>query len=126
MPYELSWEPLGVVYRFSGVVSDVDLVAATEEVNASSRFPVMKYQIVDFSAIEKFDVSAATVRAVAASDRRSAETNPDVKVAIITSEVFLRGMSNIYAIEHEVAGGSWTTEVFESEEDARAWAAPSS
>ncbi len=39
MPYQLGWEPLGVVHRFSGVVSDEDLMAATEEVNASPLLP---------------------------------------------------------------------------------------
>ncbi len=28
MPYNLEWEPLGVVLRFSGVVSDKDLLAS--------------------------------------------------------------------------------------------------
>ncbi len=59
MPYKPSWEPLGVVCRFSGVVSDEELIAATEEVTASPLFPAMKYLIVDFSMIEKLDVSSA-------------------------------------------------------------------
>ncbi len=125
MPYELSWEPLGVVFRFSGVVSDEELIASNGEVYTSRLFPAMKYQIVDFSIIEKLDVSSAAVRSVADSDRRAAETNPDVKVAIITSDPFVRGMSNMFALHHEARGGSWTTELFEREEDARAWAVPS-
>ena len=126
MPYVISWEPAGVVFRFSGVVSDEDLITSNGDVYASSQFPAMKYQIVDFSVIETFDVGAATVRVVADSDRRAAEINPDVRVAIITSAPFMRGMSKMYAGSHEAAGGTWTTEVFESEEDARAWAVPSS
>ena len=125
MPYKLSWEPQGITFRFSGVVSDRDLTASNEEVYASPLLATMKYQIVDFSVIEKFDVSSETVREVAASDQRAAETNPDVKAAIITSAPFLRGMANIYAHEHEAKGGSWTTQLFEREEDARAWAVPS-
>ena len=69
MPYEFSWEPLGVVLRFSGVVSDEDLIASGQHI---------------------------------------------------------RGMSNMYRLTHEARGGSWTTEIFEREEDARAWAVPSS
>ena len=126
MPYEISWQPLGVVYNFSGVVSDEDLCAATEEVNASPLLPAMKYLIADFSSIEKFDVSSVSVRMIANSDSRASKTNPDVKVAIISASLFMRGMSNIYAITHQAAGGSWTTKVFQCEEDARAWAVPSS
>ena len=126
MPYNLNWEPFGVVFRFSDVVSDEDIIASNEDVYASPLFPAMKYQIVDFSMIEKFDVSSATIRAIANSDRKAAETNPDVKVAVITSGPFMRGMSNMYTLAHEAGGGSWTTEIFEREEDARAWAVPSS
>ena len=126
MPYEISWEPSGVVQRFSGVVSDEDVIAANLEVYANPLLPAMKYQIVDLSLAEKIDVSSATARAIADWDRRVAETNPNVKAAIITSSSFARGMANMYAITHEVRGGSWTTKVFEREEDARAWAVPSS
>jgi hypothetical protein len=126
MPYEISWEPLGVLFRFWGVVSPEDIIASNQEVYASPLFPAMKYQIVDYSLVEKLDVSSTTVRTVANSDRRVAETNPDVKVAIITSAPFIRGLSNVYAATHEVRGGSWTTKIFEREEDARTWAVPSS
>ena len=126
MPYQLGWEPLGIT-RFSGVVSDDELIAANAEVNASPLLAAMKYMILDFSMIEKFDVSTATVRALAASDRRAAAINPDVRIAIITSSPLMRGMSNMYAIEQEAGegGSSWTTQLFEREEDARAWAVPS-
>ncbi len=126
MPYEIDWQPLGVAYRFSGVVSDEDLRAATAEVYASPLLLTMKYLIADFSLIEEFAVSSATVRMVADSDSRVSKTNPDVKVAIISTAVFMRGMSNIYAITHQLYEGSWTTKIFECEEDARSWVEPSS
>jgi len=122
MPYRIIWENGGLVYRFSGGVSDEDLVGATEEVNAHPLFAAMSYQIVDFSVIDTFDASSVGVRRVASMDRLASETNPDVRVAIITSATFIRGMSRMYALGHGSEGGSWTTEVFESEEDARAWA----
>ena len=126
MPYEISWEPVGVLFRFSGVVSDEDLVASNEEVYTHPLFPAMTYQIVDFSPIEEFAVSSATVRAVAESDLRAAQANPNVKVAIITSAILMRGMSNMYALTHESKGGTWTVEIFEREKEARAWATTSS
>ncbi len=124
MPYEINWEPSGVVFRFSGVVLDEDVMAANEEVYSSPQLPAMKYQIVDFSMIEKLDVSYELVRRVAELDRAAAETNPHVRVAIITSAPFVRGMSNVYAKSHEAKGGTWTTQIFEREEDARGWVVP--
>ena len=126
MPYEISWEPLGAVLRASGVLLDEDSIAVNEELNASPLFPVMKYQIIDFSLIEKFDLSSERIRITADRDRIAAETNPDMKIAVITSTAFVRGMANMYAIYHSLEGGSWTSKIFECEEDARAWAVPSS
>lgn len=122
MPYELTWESAGVVHRFSGVVTDEELIAATREVNADDRLADVRYQIVDFSTIQTFDVSSAAVRRVAALDLVASITNPDVKVAIITLGAFVRGMSNMYRLGHEAGGGSWATRVFEAEDEARAWA----
>ena len=126
MPLEVSWEPLGAVFRFSGVVSDEDVIAANREVYANPLLPAMKYQIVDFSLVEKINVSSATVRELASFDLRAAEINPDVKVAVITSAPLTRGLSNVYALTHESMGGRWAVQIFEREEDARAWAVPSS
>ncbi len=126
MPYEVSWEPLGVVIRASGVLLDEDSIAVNEELYASPLFPVMKYQIIDFSLIEKFDLSSERVRITADRDRIAAETNPDMKIAVITSNTLVRGMANMYATYHAVRGGSWTSKIFECEDDARAWAVPSS
>ena len=122
MPYEISWEPSGVAFHFTGVVSDEDMIASNGQVYASPCFGAMEYQIVDFSMIEKFEVSSATIWTVAESDRKAARTLPDVKVAIITSAPFMRGMSNMYSLAHSGRGGSWTTQIFEREEDARSWA----
>jgi len=125
MPYEISWEPLGVVLRASGVVSDEDSIAVNEELNASPLLPLMKYQIVDFSLIEKFDLSSERIWITAERDRIAAETNPDMKIAVIATSALIRGLTNMYARAHEAKGGSWVTKIFEREEDARAWAVPS-
>ena len=126
MPYEISWEPLGVAFRFSGVVLDEDSIAASEELYASPLFPTMKYQIIDFSHIEEFALSSTANRKIAEWDQVAAERNPDMKQAVITSAPLVRGMVNVYVAIHEVVGGSWTTRFFEREKDARAWAVPSS
>ena len=121
MPYKLDWEPSGVVFRFSGVVSDEDLLASNEDVYAHSSFSTLKYELVDFSAIGKADVSSETVRTVADLDLAAAKINPHVKVAIIVNTDFGRGMSSMYALSQESTGGTWRTEIFDNEEDARAW-----
>lgn len=122
MPYKLSWESAGALFRFTGVVTDNDLIRSNADVYASPHFPEMRYQIVDLSTIDEFHVSTSAIRAVASSDRRAAQTNPGVRVAIINPpSTFMLGMSNMYALAHEAEGGSWVTGIFEREEDAREW-----
>ena len=119
MPYEIIWETSGVAFRFSGVVSDEDLITSNEDVYASPLFRSLRYQIVDFSPIEGFEVPSATIRRVAESDRRAAQANPDVRVAIITSAVLVRGMSNMYALTHDSMGDTWAVEILKHEKAAR-------
>lgn len=124
MPYKIIWETSGVVLRYSGRVSDEEIIASNDDVYASPLLPSMKYQILDFSLIESFDVASATVRQIAESDRRAAETNPNVKTAIFGSHALMRGLSNMYALIHEAVGGTWAVKIFDHEKEARAWAVP--
>ena len=122
MSHEITWEATGVVCHFSGIVSSEEIVEVKAEVFDDPRIREISYQIADFTQLEKLEVSADAVREVAVIDRRLSEVNPDVRVAVITSESFVRGISNLYALTHDSLGGNWITEAFEYEEDARAWA----
>lgn len=46
---------------------------------------------------------------------------PCVKVAVLTSVAFVRGMPNIYVNQHEATGGSWTTRFFDTGDEGRPW-----
>jgi len=61
------------------------------------------------------------VRRMAIMDQQASLQNPAVKVAIVTNEVFLRGMSNVYGLTHEAAGGTWQMQQFETQAAAREW-----
>ena len=52
-------------------------------------------------------------------DRDQAVRNPNVKVAVIATATVQKGLAQVYAL----SGGDtlWVTEVFDTEEDARAW-----
>ena len=121
MAYEITWEPAGVVCHFSGIVTNDEIVAVKAEVFDDPRILEIRYQIADFAMLEKFEISPEAVREVAGMDRTLAESNPDVKVAVITAASYVRGIANLYSLTHESMGGSWIMEAFEHEEDARAW-----
>ncbi len=122
MAYEIIWESRGVLFRLSGDVIDADLLDANEEVYAHPKFAEMRYQIVDFSVITHFGISADAVARAAKLDQQASLRNPDVKVAIITSEPLLRGLSSLYSRSHTALGGAWRTKTFDTEAEAREWA----
>ena len=119
MPYETHWEDEGIHWVFSGIVTDDDLLRCNLELYDDARFESIRYEIADFRAGESFTVTAKTLRRVARMDRDQAVRNPSVKVAVIATAAVQKGLAQVYAL----SGGDtpWVTEVFDSEEDARAW-----
>ena len=121
MPYETHWENEGIRRVFSGIVTDGDLLRCNLELYDDARFESIRYEIADFRAGESFTVTAKTLRRVARMDGDQAVRNPSVKVAVIATAAVQKGLAQVYAL----SGGDtpWVTEVFDSEEDARAWLA---
>jgi hypothetical protein len=119
MPYETHWEDKGIRWVFSGIVTDDDLLRCNLELYDDERFESIRYEIADFRAGESFTVTAKTLRRVARMDRDQAVRNPSVKVAVIATAAVQKGLAQVYAL----SGGDtlWVTEVFDTEEDARAW-----
>ena len=119
MPYETHWEDEGIRWVFSGIVTDDDLLRCNLELYDDERFESIRYEIADFRAGESFAVTAKTLRRVARMDKDQAVRNPSVKVAVIAAAAVQKGLAQVYAL----SGGDtlWVTEVFDTEEDARAW-----
>jgi len=119
MPYEAHWEDEGIRWVFSGIVSDDDLMRCNLELYDDERFESIRYEIADFRAGESFTVTAKTLRHVARMDKDQAVRNPSVKVAVIATAIVQKGLAQVYAL----SGGEtpWVTEVFDTEESARAW-----
>lgn len=92
------------------------------EIFSDPRMADAEYQIADFSMLEKFQFSAEIVREIAGMDQELARIKPDVKVAVITSDSYMRGLLDLYSLTHKSMGGKWIMEAFEFEEEARAWA----
>lgn len=122
MPSEVIWEAKGVVCHFTGVVTSDEIVLMKPEIFDDPRITDIEYQIADFSMLEKFEFSAEIVREIAGMDQSIAGINPDVKVAVITTDSYMRGLLDLYSLTHQSMGGNWIMEAFEDGDEARAWA----
>ena len=121
MPYELIWEDRGVVSRYWGDVTYDELVQTNLERNLDPSFERSEYDLAIFSESVVFKLSASNLRALAASDAGASKRNPNFLVAIVGTKSVIRGLSNLYRIQHEAMGGLWKMKYFETEAEARRW-----
>ncbi|MDP6346076.1 MAG: hypothetical protein QF578_07545 [Alphaproteobacteria bacterium] len=125
MPYELSWEDRGVVFRFWGVASDDDLRQSNLEIYDDPRFESLEHEIADFTEVTRLDFSSDAVRTVARWDSEASKRNPTIRVAIIGEDSLLIGLANMYRIVFDVQDGNWEQEQFAGMDEARSWLARS-
>ena len=123
MPYELIWEDRGVLWRFRDVVTGEELVQANLDIYSDPKFESIKYELVNFSDSVVFKASSETVRLVAEMDAEASKRNQKIVVVIVASQTVIQGLANLYRLQHEATGGSWRTEYFATEEEARRWLA---
>jgi hypothetical protein len=69
--------------------------------------------------VESFDVDTEAMEEVTAMDLGASQTNPNLIVAVVATQVQARRLVELY--ENTTGGAPWETEIFESVEAARAW-----
>ena len=86
MSYKTFWEANGIKWVFSGTLTNGDLLQCNKELYNDSRFLDLKYELCDFTAVEKFPVDSDVIRQVAEMDSIHSRRNPNIRVAIITGK----------------------------------------
>ena len=119
MAYETFWEEKGIKWVFSGDLTNDDLLKCNQELYEDPRFIDIDYEICNFIAVENFPVESRVVQHVAKMDMEQSKRNPNIKVAVISNKLVMRGLTRMYEITGD--GSAWETQFFENEEDARAW-----
>jgi len=118
MAFKLNWEAHGVVKDFSGAVTVEEIQVATLQVEASDRFDTCRYVINDFSACVSITVNHAIIKQVAAVDGAAMRTNPNIKIAVVTTMPEVIEMAEAYANSPH---HSYPTRLFSTMEAARLW-----
>lgn len=94
MPFELGWEPYGVVVTYSGAPLAAEVLACHRQIAADLRFDELRYAIVDTRPIRSLSFSRADVEEIDAFLQGPACTNPRLRVAIVaTHPDVLRALS---------------------------------
>ncbi len=119
MPYDITWEPGGVVWTFHGNVTASEALRSNEDIYGDSRFDSLSYQIANFLGAQKIDFGESTIAQVAALDRAAAHSNPRIKVALVTNLEYMTLLADLYKVNSEKS--PWSVAIFGKLEDAREW-----
>lgn len=121
MAYEVLWEPPRGAYRkYTGHVTDDELVESVSRLYGDPRFDDLRYIINDFLSIESFAVTEDTVTYIAAISGAAARSNPNIRVALLVSEARGKSLAELYV------DAPWTVfpaQIFPDIETARVWLA---
>ena len=119
MPYSTTWEESGVVWTFHGQVTGDEMLRANQEIYRDPRFDRLAYQIVDLTAVERFDVTEDDMAMIAVLDRAAARSKPSVRVAVAASDEIIKDLSAFY--DAVMVGSPWHQRIFDSISEAREW-----
>jgi hypothetical protein len=121
MPIELQYrdDETGVVFVCSGVVNGADFIEANEEIYAPERLERLRYQLIDFSATERIEISSEQIREYAAMDVRAAARNPSLVVAVAGPTPITFGLSRMWQALVDESG--IRSGVFHTVAEAESW-----
>jgi len=118
MSYEIYWEPGGVVKHFSGRVSNRELIQSVRDTLDNIRFDSLRYVIYDFEDITKLSSAGSDVDYFTAVDKVHVQSNPNIRIAIVTRTSEIVGLVNEYA---KSPLNAYPSETFDTIVDARVW-----
>jgi hypothetical protein len=97
VPYTITLEPNGAYKKFSGHVTATEFMQSINELHGSANFDDLRFSINDFQSIQGFEISDLDVKKFAGFGKGAARTNPNVHIAVITSDERIKALVRIYA-----------------------------
>lgn len=120
MPYTISWKAKGIVWTYYGVLTGSDLLESNFRIFGDERFDNINYQIADLTRVETFELTEAHMRKIAHLDMAASRSNPNIKVAVVTTAEVGLELVRVYE-KHITEKSAWETSTFASLEEAEAW-----
>lgn len=119
MPYRINWKTKGVAWTFHGTLTGQEAIQANKDIYGDPRFDDLRYQVVDISKVERFDIPDEDMEATAAMDEAATITSPRLAVAVIATEEEAVAVAESY--KSAMSETTWEVEVFNCLEDAAEW-----
>jgi hypothetical protein len=122
MPYQTIWEQQGVFWKYSGIITNEDIVHSNNEFYGNPRSEDANYQLVDGTKIEKLKIDLSSVELLAATDYACGLSLKKLKVAFVSVRPEISELFEAYidfAIEYNC---KWECKIFNDLAAAREWA----
>ena len=74
----------GIEIFASGIVTGEDIIEAHKEIYNEENLENQKYQIIDRTKCEEYNVSSGEVQQIANIDKAASKSNPNIIIAIIS------------------------------------------
>ena len=117
MAYQLTWEPNGVYWKYTGNVTGEEIVEASTTIYSDPRFDNLRYKLVDFLDAENISIDKDDVELISYQHIAAARYNPRIKTAIVSktySYLLQLFVENLRISE-------WEVEVFHHLDNANKW-----
>ena len=111
----------GVVIRCWGIVEFSELDEINEQIYRPDRLQKLRYELIDFSRVEKLHLTSQQIRTLASADVDAARVNPRFIVAVVGEKDVVYGILRMWEVF--VAEASIRTSVFRSLIEAEYWIA---
>lgn len=119
MPYSVEWLRQGIIWTFFGIVTSEEALRSNQELYGDPRFDNTRFQLADFSTVEKVEFTVSDVKRIAYLDRAAALTNGNLRVAIIADQSILEDYMLTYA--KFAPRNAWKVKLFQTREEACGW-----
>ena len=110
----------GVLLHATGTLTDDDIYILNEELYSSEQsINRIRYQICDYTQVDKLEISSQGMRKIAEQDRMAAELNPGMLIAVAASSKSTYGMARMW--ETFASDSPLHIHVFETKAECEAW-----
>lgn len=121
MPIEITYrDDGGVLLKGRGILSGED-ISKTNLVlyETPEKIKALTYQLCDYSEIERLDMATVWVRRLADEDKRAADVNPGMLIAVVGKTELTYGLLRMWQVYAEPS--ALKTAVFRNVSDALDW-----
>ncbi|MDR0777158.1 MAG: hypothetical protein LBE81_11060 [Azonexus sp.] len=119
MPYEIIWEPEGVLVTFSGRVTARDLINSARQMHADGRFDERHYVINKLPDDAGWELSEEAFVELSALHYGAYASHPNCRIVFVTTDATLAELIKRILTAPEMA--SYEIAVFDSPSTARNW-----